>query len=196
MALYTARSSGVDEGVISRADELAAVFDKRCRPYQSRQRRRTRHDLASATAADPLVARAAPRSLESVLSMIADRGYEAFCVIEPSESPPARSVYAPLLSSEKLSPTCSLEGSSCVYIIQALGVALNGKGDMLYVGETNSIRQRLAEHRTSTFRGMAVRAAVARQPNKSAARRAEAATIAALKSRGVELANASDGARL
>ena len=179
MALYTARSSGVDEGVISRADELAAVFDKRCRPYQSRQRRRTRHDLASATAADPLVARAAPRSLESVLSMIADRGYEAFCVIEPSESPPA-----------------SLEGSSCVYIIQALGVALNGKGDMLYVGETNSIRQRLAEHRTSTFRGMAVRAAVARQPNKSAARRAEAATIAALKSRGVELANASDGARL
>ena len=83
-----------------------------------------------------------------------------------------------------------------MYIIQAVGERVTAVADTIYVGETDSIRQRLAQHRSHTFRGRGVRAAVAQQRDKTSARRAEAAIIAALKAQGVVLANESDGSRL
>ena len=66
--------------------------------------------------------------------------------------------------------------------------------DVLYVGETESIRQRLQQHRAHyKAQGYSFNAAVAAVAGgKSAARRAETTLISALKSKGFDIENDSD----
>jgi predicted GIY-YIG superfamily endonuclease len=65
---------------------------------------------------------------------------------------------------------------------------------VLYVGETESARQRLKQHRDKyKAQGYSFNAAVVTMPNKSAARRLETSLIQALKARGFDIENDSDG---
>lgn len=64
---------------------------------------------------------------------------------------------------------------------------------MLYVGETESVRQRLRQHRDRyKAEGYSFNAAVLGMPNKSAARRLETSLLQALKAQGFDIENDSD----
>lgn len=64
---------------------------------------------------------------------------------------------------------------------------------MLYVGETESVRQRLKQHRDHyKALGYSFNAAVVPVSDKSAARRLETSLIHALKGRGFDIENDSD----
>jgi hypothetical protein len=81
-------------------------------------------------------------------------------------------------------PPAALEGRACVYVLLLHG---NGSaGDKVYVGETESIRQRLGQH-TSARKGTRITALVASSPNKSSARGTESLLIARLKAQGYHL---------
>ena len=78
-------------------------------------------------------------------------------------------------------PPVSLEGRACVYVL-----VLHGQGsasDRVYVGETESIRQRLKQH-LGTYKGVKITALVTSSPNKSSARGTESLLIARLKAQG------------
>ena len=65
--------------------------------------------------------------------------------------------------------------------------------DLLYVGETESIRQRLKQHRDHyKTQGYSFNAAVLSVRDKSTARQAETVLINALKSRGLDIENDAD----
>ena len=81
-------------------------------------------------------------------------------------------------------PPTALEGRACVYVLLLHG---NGPaGDKVYVGETESIRQRLEQH-TSAHKGTRITALVASSPNKSSARGTESLLIARLKAQGYDV---------
>jgi len=87
-------------------------------------------------------------------------------------------------------PPAAYEGWSCVYVLECR------RGDeppFLYVGETESIRERLATHRRLTFSKHAVRALIAKSPNKSASRLMETLLIKDFKARGLDVQRDSDG---
>ena len=65
--------------------------------------------------------------------------------------------------------------------------------DLLYVGETESIRQRLKQHRDKyKTLGYSFNAAVINVQNKSAARKIETMLINALKAKGLDIENDAD----
>ena len=65
--------------------------------------------------------------------------------------------------------------------------------DLLYVGETESIRQRLKQHRDKyKAQGYSFNAAVLSVRDKSTARQTETVLINALKSRGLDIENDAD----
>ena len=87
-----------------------------------------------------------------------------------------------------LSPP-SLEGSSCVYIIQA--------GRRYYVGETDSISRRLAQHRSKGDEWSSSTAvAIKVDGGKSRALNIESRVIRALARRGFDLISVSDGTKI
>src|SRR5690606_4697904 len=85
-------------------------------------------------------------------------------------------------------PPVSLEGKSCVYVLHLVS---RGRPDELYIGETESIRQRLQQHR-AIRKGVKVRALVAPAPNKSAARATETRLISEFKRRGYDIQQDKD----
>ena len=87
-------------------------------------------------------------------------------------------------------PPISLEGHSCVYILQISSVA---GPNTFYVGETDALGDRLRRHRMVTFREAILRAAVLRTTNKSAARKLETRIIHTLKQNSYCIENDSDG---
>ena len=91
-------------------------------------------------------------------------------------------------------PPASLEGSACVYILIIHGETARD-GDRVYVGETESIRQRLVEH-TAARQGTRVTAVVTSAPNKSSARGTESLIIARLRADGYHLEGGSDGSHI
>lgn len=89
-------------------------------------------------------------------------------------------------------PPASLEGSSCVYVLH---LEKGNEPDLLYVGETESIRQRLFEHRKSnTLIGYTIKAAIVSTPNKSTARNMESLLIRLFQKKGYEMLSDKDHA--
>lgn len=86
-------------------------------------------------------------------------------------------------------PPPSLEGSSCVYILQ-----LGGSGTRYYVGETDSLMRRLSQHRA---RGedwkFASTIAIQVSGGKSSARSLESKIIQIMSRRGFDLVSIADG---
>ena len=76
------------------------------------------------------------------------------------------------------------EGKACVYILVLHGRDKNT--DKVYVGETESIRQRLRQH-VSQRKGTKITALVTTSPNKSSARGTEALLISRLKQEGYDI---------
>ena len=95
------------------------------------------------------------------------------------------------LFEEAYEPAASLEGHSCVYLLL---VRKRGSPDAFYVGETETISERVSTHRNKTFKGSNIRGAVVKAPNKSTARLMETRIIGSLKRSGYLVLNDSDGA--
>ena len=90
-------------------------------------------------------------------------------------------------------PPASLEGRACVYVLILHG---DNNGDRVYVGETESIRQRLHQHRSGSFGKdySRITALIASSPNKSSARGTETLLISTLKAEGYHVdGGGSDG---
>jgi hypothetical protein len=90
----------------------------------------------------------------------------------------------PLVLEEALSPPASYEGSSCVYVLQC---RLGSSAPFLYVGETESVGTRLAQHRGVTFRDAQIKALITRAPNKGSARLMETQLIRSFKALGYDV---------
>ena len=87
-------------------------------------------------------------------------------------------------------PPAAYEGSSIVYVLQC---RKGSEPPFIYVGETESIRERLRTHRRETFDKHTVQALVAKCPNKGAARLAETMLIKTLKAKGYDVRSDTDG---
>ena len=89
----------------------------------------------------------------------------------------------------------SLEGSSCVYILQ-IGSSDGESSKMkYYVGETDSLSQRLAQHRSRKGKGWLSLTAIAItiEGGKSSARNVESLIIQQMAKRGFDLVSITDG---
>ena len=100
-------------------------------------------------------------------------------------------------------PPPAFETSACVYVLQLVPRAgsrpasSTTEGVSYYVGETESIRQRLLQHRQTFLGGSApqydkLHCAVLQVRNKSAARAAEATAINAMRAMGFPLRSDRD----
>jgi len=81
-------------------------------------------------------------------------------------------------------PPASYEGSSCVYVLQC---RQGSSAPFLYVGETESVGTRLAQHRGVTFRDAKIKALITRAPNKGSARLMETQLIRSFKALGYDV---------
>jgi len=87
-------------------------------------------------------------------------------------------------------PPAKLEGNSCVYVLH---LEKGNEPDIFYVGETESIHQRLSQHRKSKkFHNYTIKAAIICTPNKSSARSMESLLIKSLQKKGYELVSDTD----
>lgn len=94
---------------------------------------------------------------------------------------------------ENQDPPPSLEGHACVYILR---VRHGVKGTVrLYVGETESIRNRLKTHRQRRGREGSVEAIVVPLSSKTEARSVETLCIRELREAGFDLQSDKDGSR-
>ena len=87
----------------------------------------------------------------------------------------------------------SLEGSSCVYVLQI------GDGQSkarYYVGETDSLSQRLAQHRSKGKNWSSLSAVAIQVESKTSARTVESIVIQRLAQSGFDLVSVADGTSL
>lgn len=89
----------------------------------------------------------------------------------------------------KWPPPPSFEGSTCLYVL------VMDDGQLLYVGETDSISKRLTQHRRDKKKATAHALLVAVSEGKTEARDLEAIIIRELNSRGFNLLSTVDGRR-
>ena len=83
----------------------------------------------------------------------------------------------------------SLEGYSCVYVLNV--------GSQYYVGETDSLSQRLRQHRSKGKKWTSLDCyAIQIEGGKSEARNIESRLIRRLVREGFDMASVSDGARI
>jgi predicted GIY-YIG superfamily endonuclease len=81
------------------------------------------------------------------------------------------------------SPPASFEGTSCLYVL------IMDEGQLLYVGESDSIAKRLKQHRRDKKKATAHALLVAIHEGKTEAREQETTIIRELASRGYNLLN-------
>ena len=95
-----------------------------------------------------------------------------------------------LLLESDFEPPAAYEGSAVVYLLLC---TKGSEPPFLYVGETESILERLRTHRRKTFSQHSVTALVSKCPNKGAARLAETLLIKKLKAVGYDVRLDTDG---
>ena len=174
LALLTAATFGLPDSILERAQ----FFQSRSRDSGS-----SAGGLlpgSTAAAAEPLDESAAPTAVAE--RMQASTTLEEAASILEGVVGSGSSVHIP----QSYVPPPSLEGYSCVYILQA--------GRRFYVGETESISQRLTDHRKkgdewSSSTAVAIRV----DGGKSRARNIESIVIGKLARRGFEMISVADG---
>lgn len=183
LALHTARLHGISPKIISRAEQLVELFDQHCRPaatgdaptttVSTKRGKRKEQQAGDSTVAGEIVQSAGSSyKLEDLREAVAAvSGAEKVVLVERGYEPPV-----------------SLEGKACVYVLHLVSP---GRPDELYIGETESIRQRLQQHRT-VRKGVKIRALVAPAPNKSAARSVETRLISEFKRLGYDIQQDKD----
>ena len=181
MAMHTARAYGIPPSILKRAQTLGAAFDEVCRggggggggggssislfPQEAEKDRRRSPSLDHA----------------STLMTEVLRSYASF------SSSSSSSCSTPLRVAPGFDPTPALEGSACVYVL------FLPSSSSFYVGETDSARQRLAQHRGK--HGQDLEAVVVPVANKSEGRALEGLMIREMKRRGFALFSDKDGQR-
>lgn len=191
MALQTAKLYGLPDSLLLRAAELASEFDKlRQNPVKVK---------AVTQKVIPMI------KSESEIVIKAAREYTLEEII-PIASKLMQLPEPPSILDGDWQPPIALEGHSCVYILHISNFLsfreeqkiTSDKVDLFYVGETESINQRMNQHRKK-WKGCIVRAILTPVENKSRARMIETSLIIGLKAQGYKLANdelRGDGAHI
>lgn len=169
MAMHTARLCGISEDIIKRANEFRGAYDM-------------------------------------IYTLPSDKAIENDQIIPPVESfirihytmdeilAHMKRIYAPtdpVIVDYNQQPPITLEGQSCVYILLMSSFTSKTLPDQIYIGETESISQRLIQHRRR-MKDHHVRALTIKVSNKSDARKIEAAFIQEFTKEGYNVVRSSD----
>ena len=167
LALLTAAKFGLDKSILQRAEQLSAYWN---RDTIEENKSLLVNDLTAPDEANSM------HDAIQILQDVVGRG--AKCVpIPPSYMPPP-----------------SLEGSSCVYILQ-IGEK-DGNRSKYYVGETDSLAKRLSQHRGrggSEDWSSLTAAAIQIEEGKSYARNVESLVIQRMAKDGFDMLSVTDG---
>ena len=182
MAWYTARKYGIPETILERARVLGGNFDETCRGGGREGGREGGRTL---------------EGVEEVLTDVLERYYgsSSFSSSRPPSFPPFHRV------SSGFDPSPSLEGNACLYILFLRSSPSSSLPPSFYVGETESVRQRLAQHRARFDGGReggkegGLEALAVPLSSKSEARVLEGLMINAMIERGFPLWSDKDGRR-
>ena len=183
MAWFTARKYGIPETILERARVLGGEFDQTCR--------------GGGREGGGKGWRGEGRTLEGaeeVLTDVLQRFYS-------SSSSSSSSLPSFLRVPPGFDPSPSLEGSACLYILSLPSSSSSSLPPSFYVGETESARQRLAQHRARFDGGREGRreggleAVIVPLSSKSEARVLEGLMINELTQRGFPLWSDKDGRR-
>ena len=208
LALYTAKLYGLPDQIINRASALSDLFEEKCRPrfdYQQNSvdellndRKQNENHLNDENQLSSSFADSSDMSDSYSQELIksASRTYSLDLIL-PSIASLLGLKDTPLTIHSKKLPPISFEGQACVYILHITNITPTGKFkknasgskiDVYYVGETESIRQRMSKHR-SFWSDCDVSAIIVPSLNKSEARKTESYLINELKTIGLQLAN-------
>lgn len=219
MAIETAKRYCIPLEIIQRAEALAESFDELCRP--SAGGNSSLSALNPSSFAPVVKSTPNDRTIHSVLIDITSVQAVMFQVwnvlwesIDSDPSPEDFSATEEKLKllvmrpSQKSPP--SYEGQSCVYVLllsqqsspplpppssspyRQEETSSSLKWDALYVGETESLQQRIKAHR-SKYKHCAVSVLAAKMKNKSISRKFETLLINELRNSGYYLENIADG---
>lgn len=171
MALTTAQYFGLPDSIVQRAQELSAFIDANGSSTVSSCMDTTDAEDCIDTTED-CIQQHQPTVFERVVSEGEALTGQQSLVIPPFYNPPA-----------------TLENTSAVYILE-----LKGNEPRFYVGETDSVRERIGQHRTKWSSGFT--AAVFPAPGgKSQAREWENRLIKLLSQKGYIMESIADGGR-
>jgi len=187
MAWFTARKYGIPEAILERARVLGGEFDQACRGGgRVGGREGWRGECRTLEGA------------EEVLTDILQRFYSSSSS-SSSSLPPSLPPFLRVPSG--FDPSSSLEGNACLYILFLPSSPSSPLPPSFYVGETNSARQRLAQHRArfdgrrEGGREKGLEAVVIPLSSKSEARVLEGLLINEMTQRGFPLWSDRDGRR-
>jgi predicted GIY-YIG superfamily endonuclease len=194
LALITARQYGIDENVVRRAEELGLQFDKRIRGAVTHSNNSVQNSLLE------LLDETGNISQTSSLNVFGSNlGAVESYDLSRDVKPLLVGLLSPGSNSEALvvidvdrTPPASQEGQSCLYVLHIHKINCQSR---LYVGETESIRQRLDRHRSHSGRdGWKVECLVlpVTVGGKSSARKLETSLIKKLKQMGFHLDSSGD----
>eukprot|EP01034_Spumella_vulgaris_P021895 gene21895-27972_t len=176
MALVTARQYGIAESLVRRAEEIGLEFDD---AHQYSVSTYEMESSGSLNGSCTKPGRSEKYDLERDISPL-------LTSLLPSKS----SSNEPVLIASNFEAPASLEGQSCVYVLHIHKQNCQSK---LYVGETESVRQRLARHRAQHAQdGWSVDCLAVPVASKSSARSVETRLIKVLKRDGYYLHSGSD----
>lgn len=196
MAMTTARAYGIPLEIIERAEELGHIFDQVCRRGSEEL---VDDSVAPASMDQPGLTSPNGGGGDDSLSVPPGPLHHASArlveIVEEYRRNSPEGLSAPnaflYTVGENQDPPPSLEGYSCVYILEVHS-GPNGS-ELLYVGETDSIRTRLTRHRKHF--GKAMEARVVPLTSKTEARTIETVCINELKNSGYALLSDFDGSR-
>jgi hypothetical protein len=197
MALHTARAYHIPEPILERAVELGQAFDTVCRGRGPpgaggvAGEEGEEVEVGGVPGADPAALDVV--SLEAARGMMLDvarayRGEEAAGGKGGRRKGPGAPL-ATVVVPAGYEPPPAVEGFACVYVLCVPGPG----GRMFYVGETESVRRRLGEHRAR--HGAALEAAVMPVGSKSEGRGVEGALIREMRRAGFPLLSDRDAGR-
>lgn len=167
LALLTAAKFGLSSSILKRAEELSRHWDD--------NRNTAKNEPAACV-----------EELSSAHNI-----HDAVTVLEEVVGEGSRSIQIP----PHYMPPPSLEGSSCVYILQVGNGKGKSSGIKYYVGETDSLSQRLSQHRSRKGEGWSSLSAIAIRIDggKSLARNVESLVIQRMARMGFDLVSVADG---
>ena len=193
LALVTGRRFGLSDALLARAAALAEDFDVACRPGSQQS---TPIVVTSGESA-PL-SEAATGAVEGL--DLAELTLRDLVGIEAAQTGSGAGRVVSRVPPRWSPPPSLQSGTSVVYVLEVPVFESTGDSVRYYVGETDSLGQRLGQHRAKrsgagaqAFNWADCSAVVAEASNKSAARALESSLIQSLAAQGLPLISVHDG---
>jgi DNA mismatch repair ATPase MutS/predicted GIY-YIG superfamily endonuclease len=187
MAMHTARLCGISENIIQRAYHLREAYDHTFIPTTTTGTTTTATAAEDVNENDGRNESFVPERQESLMSL----RYTPAEIIEVMKRiySPAK----PIAIDHQQQAPISFEGRACVYllIISPSRVSDSNLPDRIYIGETESIAQRLQQHRRR-WKEHHVKVIAVQVANKSDARKIESAFIQEFRRQGYDVIQPSD----